>query len=889
MKDAAYKALNIRYILSFILVLLLSNSLTAQITISGFVKNKSTNESLSDVNVILKTTDGKSHYSYTMTKEDGSYILSYSGIADSLIISVTGFNIKPIDIVILKKSQVINISVQEEALHIKEVIVKAESISRRGDTLNYYVHSYIDSIDRSIGDVLKRMPGIDVAVDGRIQYYGKDINKFYVEGMDMLKGRYGIATNNIQAKDIATVQVLENHQSVKVLRDIEPMDAAAINLKLKEKAKGTFSSVVQFGAGYKPVMWTGEITAMYFARKFQTLNTYKTNNTGDEISRELKSFYGEMTSGVSMMNISAHGSPPLKSERFLNNNLHTVSLNLVRKLGNNYELSLNGKYLHDIQKSKSSSVTTYFFPDTPELVLTEINSESRKTNDIEASLELQANTEKIFLKESISIGGNWKNDMGKTTIPPDMVNQSYSMSDVRIRNIFNIVKPLRRLTLNISSITNFNSSPSILRVTPLLYPELFGIAEYPYKNIEQNLKTEAFNTNNSLSAYRKINSWGFSLSASFNAELKNIVSSLNPEDSGGNVLTPADSLMNNIEWLKLNFIVAPGISYEIGKWLSIRLFAPIDNTNLSLKDNITKAHKEKNILSMKPYAGVNITISNNLKLFVNASLYSSVGGLNEAYSGYIMTNYRMVVNNSGELGTSKNRSYSTRLTYGNPILSLFGTLDAGYWIRNSDIIYGTLYSGTLSKIESHCINNVADGYKLDGRVSKRFDGIRSTITLSGGYSISSREVLRQGSIIDTKSRILKTGMELSAQIGNAFRLDYSAIYTRNMVEMDAVQLKPINILTQQANLNLIISKKLVMKLSGEHYFNGYLSKNSRSMFFLDSEVIHKRELIEYIVEVRNLFNTGNFNYASYSDVTNYIYSYKLRPLSVMFKIKFSIR
>lgn len=36
--------------------------------------------------------------------------------------------------------------------------------------------------------------------------------------MDLLQGRYGLATNNIPAKAVSVVQVLENYQPVKALQ-----------------------------------------------------------------------------------------------------------------------------------------------------------------------------------------------------------------------------------------------------------------------------------------------------------------------------------------------------------------------------------------------------------------------------------------------------------------------------------------------------------------------------------------------------------------------------------------------------------------------------------------------------------------------------------------------
>lgn len=71
---------------------------------------------------------------------------------------------------------------------LKEVTVKSDRIREQGDTIIYNVGRFAQSQDRSIGDVLKRMPGIDVARNGKIQYQGVDINTFYIEGSDLLGG-----------------------------------------------------------------------------------------------------------------------------------------------------------------------------------------------------------------------------------------------------------------------------------------------------------------------------------------------------------------------------------------------------------------------------------------------------------------------------------------------------------------------------------------------------------------------------------------------------------------------------------------------------------------------------------------------------------------------------
>ncbi len=60
------------------------------------------------------------------------------------------------------------IRLEEGTFQLREVTVKADPIRESGDTITYTVGSFAQKQDRTIGDVLKRMPGIDVAKNGEV-------------------------------------------------------------------------------------------------------------------------------------------------------------------------------------------------------------------------------------------------------------------------------------------------------------------------------------------------------------------------------------------------------------------------------------------------------------------------------------------------------------------------------------------------------------------------------------------------------------------------------------------------------------------------------------------------------------------------------------------------
>lgn len=144
----------------------------------------------------------------TQCNSRGAYTIRLQGVReDSVELHVTGISIEAYSIKCKNVSQHVDIIVRERVQQLKDIVIKAPKIYLRGDTINYRVSAFQQQNDLSIGQVLKRLPGITVSDIGQISYKGIPIKKFYIEGLDLMKGKYGIATNNIDPNSISTVQV----------------------------------------------------------------------------------------------------------------------------------------------------------------------------------------------------------------------------------------------------------------------------------------------------------------------------------------------------------------------------------------------------------------------------------------------------------------------------------------------------------------------------------------------------------------------------------------------------------------------------------------------------------------------------------------------------------
>ena len=343
--------------LLYILILLLTAcSLSAQQTIKGIVTDAENGQPVDAATVQIRKAGRQVPLTYTLTKADGTFILPLRQADDSLFVHVSLLGYKAIRQKITAGAT-LRIRLEPEVFTLKEVEIRPGRVYGRQDTINYDVSQFISPKDEAIKDVLKKLPGVDVDDDGKISYNGKNISKFYVEGMDLTDGRYNQLTNNLQANAVKSVQVMENHQPIRVLQKKLTTEDIAINLKLKDDFRDRWMGTLEGGMGASPLLWEGMGNAIQISRKSQSAYIYKGNNRGNNVTDEqnvLTQTGAKRRIGPSIPSFLSQPSfsAPLKKERLLFNNVHSLSGNRVYKLNETTQLRLNANYLHDLTQQE---------------------------------------------------------------------------------------------------------------------------------------------------------------------------------------------------------------------------------------------------------------------------------------------------------------------------------------------------------------------------------------------------------------------------------------------------------------------------------------------------------------------------------------------------------
>jgi len=237
-----------------ILLLLFSTMISAQeIKMSGVIKDSIGNP-LELANVIATVKSSGAIESYGITNYEGRYKLNLpTNNSYVLKASFLGYETTEKEVTLSEneENKSMDFILKSKSTELDGVeIVYEMPVTVRGDTIVYNADSFTTGEERKLGDVMKKLPGIEVNDDGEIEVEGKTVNKVMVEGKDFFDGDSKLATKNIPADAVDKVEVLKNYNEVDQMRGLgNDQDNVAINVKLKEGKKNFWFGEVTAGIG----------------------------------------------------------------------------------------------------------------------------------------------------------------------------------------------------------------------------------------------------------------------------------------------------------------------------------------------------------------------------------------------------------------------------------------------------------------------------------------------------------------------------------------------------------------------------------------------------------------------------------------------------------------
>ncbi len=273
-------------ILGLLAILYIHDSCFSQITVSGQIAD-SMGGPIPSLTVTLVKIDG-SVSAFAVTDSTGRYRIYSRAFytTDSFFVSTNGLAYRNQRKSVLAAAITIDFILERRDSILPDVSVVSTTplIKQKKDTIEYDVAGFSGKKDRVIGDVIRKLPGIEIDGDGKILFQGKEISKLYIDGDNLLSGNYNIATNNIPVDFVSKVQVLENFQEIKAIRKIDRVDQAALNLVLSAKAKIKLLGIGDVAIGV-PALYDANIQSQLFKKNFKSISFFKTNNVGNDLQQ----------------------------------------------------------------------------------------------------------------------------------------------------------------------------------------------------------------------------------------------------------------------------------------------------------------------------------------------------------------------------------------------------------------------------------------------------------------------------------------------------------------------------------------------------------------------------------------------------------------------------
>lgn len=258
------------------------------------------------------------------------------------------------------------LNLPEKGQGLDEVVIMAfkEPIYFKGDTLVYVADSFKTRPNAVVEDLLKKLPGVKVNKEGGITVQGKSVKKVLVDGDEFFGSDATLATRNLTANSIETVEIYEKAEDG-AASDEEKIQV--LDLKLKDEAKQGYFGEAQLGSDFNR-FHEGKLFANYFTTKQKaSIFAMGANTLESAISWEQMNKYG--LNHLNAYQYDQETDSWRADENHLSSN---TGLPTLYKTGAFYQNKINDKwfigtnYTYSVFKLKtqSNSFSQYNFADT---------------------------------------------------------------------------------------------------------------------------------------------------------------------------------------------------------------------------------------------------------------------------------------------------------------------------------------------------------------------------------------------------------------------------------------------------------------------------------------------------------------------------------------------
>lgn len=830
-------------------------SLAQDKSISGDVHDKE--GPLQGVIVTAKSADGKT-LAYCVTDRDGKFSLSVSGVS-SVEASLLGYKKVRLEPP-FKESHRIMMEESKESLTASKVTSSAVEV--KGDTITYDAARVKTREDRVLGDMLARLPGVEISNAGAVTYQGKKLNRLYINGKNVLDNDHSLATKHLDVNSVKSVSVYENHQPVKALRNSVRSETAAMNVELTDEARNRMMYEASGQAGYDgerfPYRFSG--SAIKITGQFSSMNVLDLDASGhmNESGPEHVSAAPEGSDdhfSMSPFFTPSIGVSEIDRSLAIFNNSRAFKTKDKITVGEDVVLGVHFNYSKDAVSAVTGHSVKYSFP---EMEMTEDVNRTVHGRTLAGGLDFEANKEKGYFRDDlgfcISKDGGSSAMSGSRSLDEDM-----SIDNIEFSNTMKFAlsgKNARYLSGQIYT----------------QYSEDNGIYSSSWGDLSQTYDRKAL--------WNKISLKGFS------REIRHLQFGLTPAltvysgclrgKAAGELPQETDySLDNDISLTSVTPELSLGILYNYKKLSStmiakgmLRYYdfhgSDVSETYLRLSPMLYwSGEYESGYWTTNAWVMVTDTAPTETK-FTN---------------GYVITGYNSLHKGLSRPSVQPSTNGHLGLQYENPIKQVLAELsfDVSHqkmplperWLAD-----GYVFSSDGETFVSH------SSYGPAFYVSKSIFSLDAKIESRISYKHYDAVMMQNDLNYDYGGGIVDASLGFTVSPLRWLYLQSEATYHSNSVVMDNVPSTGSSLFHDSSDITFRISKKHSLKATGDYYFNK--GEGSSKLFLLGATFSWElSKSFKLFLTGTNLMNATEFRNISVSPLMNSVEYINLRPRTVL--------
>lgn len=839
---------------------------------------------------------------FSRTGSDGRFALRASANAHFIRAQALGHNGQEILLAGIPAQDSISFILFASYVQLNEVNVHArQSIVERGDTISYRLEAFSDQTERSLEDILAKLPGFEVSESGTISVNGTPIRKILVEGDDLVDQNYQLLSKNLSAGLVEEVDLINKYLDNPLLKGIEQSEDLALNIKLKDKGKRLFFGDIALDGGTSD-RYGLLANGVVLSKSTKAYLLANGNNYGTDINPHMGSVYVPASSTLSnafapamlnrqMVQLEPRSTSLVDKKRTFFNQAGLASANLVNNSLKNLTWRSNVHFFQDRNPLSYEKLVTYFIPDDT-FQINELHDFAQKPTWLRADLNLR-----YLPNEKSSVDYRLNYTHGENAIANQLlfnqapiaqhVQNKTSLLDTRINYLYKS-SPNSAVIADVAYINN--ELPQTLSISP------FHL-NFIENNVMDSIGTAAQTASNPLSymggqvKFLNSSTTGNSnkgVALGYDNYNERLHSQLNDGE-----LTENPGFFNDYRLRRHKVFLNGHWMEQLGKW-NLTLKGGINFQSLNLRDGA--AHGEA-FRQSQFYPGldarVNWRVSARNRFVLSYAYDQELPLLSTLYGGYIVTDYRNASRYVTQENTIHRHLSMLRYTFNNSMQQ---------FSANASVSFAQQVNGYTQSLTIMPEFVMSTGFPIaQGNKSWSFNGgfdkliaplnivlkIQSTNsrnefynTLNGlGRQVRSWLLINQASAISTFPGLFNFNFNVR---------NYTTINQVN-IEEGVEQLSNKNTIWRSSlQLRFRLHEDFSFKINGAYYRWQNNEFDHFNTYFMDAEGewFAVKNKLSFRFMFNNLYNQRNLVFSNINDYQSVQNQYLLQPRTLLLGVKF---